>query len=252
MKRVGFFGMCLAVLVLSQGCGVGYNSVMFATRSNVGFDADTAPPVVEVSITRTEGMRSPTFEGGQTLPVMATFSSDSNAFSDFFWGVRQSFATGEAAYTMSSLYDQVTPTDPKYENGYEEKKVKLSQVPDPDPPLMYRIFGKRVKYVEPGKVKPVTFGTNTTFGVKIAWDGQTGQFPSAINIGFKRKEGALAPVGIKDSKADIPSLLATIDNNVSTSGTSANTKYLQYFATGAAANNLAKQRAVPRGNAGKS
>jgi hypothetical protein len=253
MIRVWCLGLCLAMLILNLGCSIGYNTVLFATKSNVGFNADTAPPVLEVDISRYEGVRGPTFEGGQTLPVMASFSSDSNAFSNFFFGVNQTFATGEAANTMTKLYDQITPDD-KTPIPYE--KVKLSQRPDPKP-LWARLTGKKIKYVEPGEVKPVTFGTSTNLGVKVSWDGQTGQFPSAMNVGFKRKEATLAPVGIKDSEADIPSLLATIDTGITAAGSltptpaggtpaspGVSTNYLQYFATGCAANNLARQQAV--------
>jgi len=273
-------GMVFAVLVLLQGCAPGYNSVVFATRSNIGLDAnigieaDTAPANLEVAISRNEGVLMPAFEGGQTVPVMASFTSDSSAFNNFFWGVKSTFATGEAAFTMSYLYDGPDKDKVCY------KRVELSKIPDPQLP-----FGCKVHYVTAGEVKPVLFGTDTILGVKVKWSGQTGPVPSSVNIGFKRKEAAWAPIGVSpkripqsskpinhDSKqmesikpenapgtsyeVDIPSLLATIDTNVPLSGTggsgsgtsvagpSARLTYLQYFATGSAANNLARRRAV--------
>ena len=250
MRGKCIMGTVLLALVLIQGCAPGYNSVLFATRSNVGFDADTAPPNLEIAISRQEGVFAPTFEGGQTVPVMASFTSESNAFTNFFWGVKSTFSTGEAAFTMSYLYDTVTPSK---DEKIPYERVTLSDIPAPELP------GCKVEYVKPGKVKPMTFGTDTILGIKIKWSGQTAQYPSSINIGFKRKEATLAPIAVgtnritnpgnpnninhKKYEADIASLLATIDTNVSASE-NAKFTYLQYFATGSAASNLARQSAV--------
>ena len=56
-----------------------------------------------------EGTISPTFERGQVLPLMSSFSSSTNAFNNFLFGVGSTFSTGEAAVAMSYLYD-----DPDY------------------------------------------------------------------------------------------------------------------------------------------
>ncbi len=250
MRSTRILGTVGLVLVLIQGCAPGYNSVLFATRSNLGFDADTTPPNLEISISRLEGVLEPTFEGGQTLPVMASFSSRQNGVTDFFWGVNSTFATGEAAFTMTYLYDDDTPCKAiciPYE------RVTLEQEP---------ALGCKAGYIGPGNVKPVLFGTDTLLGIKVQWTGQTGQYPSAVNIGFKRKEATLAPIAVgknritdpnnpnsypkKKYEADMSSMLATLQTDVSsaTSGTSVGLKYLQYFATGSAANNLARQHAV--------
>jgi hypothetical protein len=207
---------------------------------------------MEVAISRQEGVIEPTFENGQTLPVMSSFSSKTNAFKNFFWGVGSTFSTGEAAFTMSYLYGEDTPTK---SDVIPYERVTLTDDPVPKLP-----FGIKVNYLRPGDVKPVIFGTDTILGFKIKWSGKTAQYPSSVNLGFKRKETALAPVSIglkpiKDSdntnnalnklkEVDIPSLLATIDSNVSISGTNQRLSHLQYFATGSAANNLARQYAV--------
>jgi hypothetical protein len=100
-------------------------------------------------------------------------------------------------------------------------------------------------------MKPVLFGTDTNLGIKINWMGAAGSLgpPTSANIGFRRKEAALAPVSLKSTGAsyevDVPSLLATIDTNVKSKSENKTTlKYLQYFATGSAANNLARQQSV--------
>ncbi len=253
MRRNRILGTVVLVLVLIQGCAPGYNSVLFATRSNVGFDADTTPPNLEIAISRLEGVLEPTLEGGQTLPVMASFSSNSSGVTNFFWGVNSTFATGEAAFTMSYLYDDATPCKALC-IPYE--RVTLKDVPNPI------LWGRKVDYVQKGEARPVLFGTDTILGIKIKWSGETAQYPSAVNIGFKRKEATLAPIAIGENRiadpanpnnvknkpfeADIPSLLATLDTGAvaSTSGANVKLTYLQYFATGSAANNLARQHAV--------
>lgn len=263
MRRMCILGVLLA-LALLPGCAPGYNSILFATRSNLGFDADTSPPNLEIGISRYEGVLEPTFEGGQTVPVMGSFASDSDAFYRFFVGVRSTFSTGEAAYIMSNLYNKPDSVEtPPYKN----EMVTLTQEPNVQLP-----FGRQAEYVTTGKVKPVIFGTDTNLGVKIRWSGQTAQYPSSINIGFKRKEAAWAPIGVRkkpDSQSgkpadiagkqtegsksdnpdgakyevDAPALLATINVGVSAE-TGANLTYLQYFATGSAAKNLARKYPV--------
>lgn len=250
MRSWGILGTLLLFLVLVQGCVAGYNSALFATRSNIGFDADTTPPNLEIAISRYEGVLEPTFEHGQTVPVVASLSTASIGLVNFFWGVKSVFATGEAAFTMSHLY--AAPTPPQDEK-IAYKKVTLSQKPIPT------VFGATVDYVEPGDARPVVFGTDTTLGIKIRWSGTTAQYPSSINIGFKRKEGAFAPIAVGQAlvpdpydpqkkiegyEADVPSLLATLDTDVTAPGTTATFNYVQYFATGCAANALARQKEV--------
>lgn len=232
----------LMMLLIVQGCAIGYDSILFATKSNMGVDLDTAPPNLEVAISRQEGVIEPVFEGGQTVPVMASFASKSNAFTKFFWGASSTFATGEAAYTMTRLYDSPDAKDPA--EAY--KRVKLTKEPSAK-----SWFGtEKTEYIKIGgdTVRPVLFGTDTSLGIKIKWSGATAQYPSAVNIGFNRKEAAIAPLSLADLggnkyEIDVPSLLATIDTDVSTAG-SAELSYLQYFATGTAANNLTRQPAV--------
>ena len=245
MRRMCILGVLLA-LALLPGCAPGYNSILFATRSNLGFDADTSPPNLEIGISRYEGVLEPTFEGGQTVPVMGSFSSDSDAFYRFFWGVRSTFSTGQAAYIMSDLYNEKTPDKPWDDSNIPV--VRLSKEPE---------LNERIRFLKEGEVRPVIFGTDTNLGVKIRWSGQTAQYPSSINIGFKRKEAAWAPLGLKQFsvgtnpdntpilayKVNAPSLLATIDVGV-TAEQGAHLTYLQYFATGAAADNLARRREV--------
>jgi hypothetical protein len=94
-------GAALLLALLLGGCAVGYNSTLFVTKSNIGIDADTKPPTLELSIARREGVLAPGFEGGQTPPVMASFRTSSNPFSRFFVGVQSTFAGGDASVALS-------------------------------------------------------------------------------------------------------------------------------------------------------
>jgi hypothetical protein len=215
------------------------------TKSNIGIDADTKPPTLEVSIARREGVIAPGFEGGQTPPVLASFRTDSNPFSRFFFGVQSTFAGGDAAIALSSL-----------SGAQFDSAVCLSKPPDKK-----EILGFDVSVPEKGTVKPFIFGTDTTFGLKVAWSGTTRQIPDTVRLGFSRKEFAWAPVfGTNVAKCKIPGteedgtyavrmppFLAVLDNDVQT-GTLAQTrvKWLQYFATGNSATMLASRNEVRR------
>src|SRR5437870_361069 len=87
-----------APLALLTGC-VGFNTALFMTKSNVGLDLDMKPPTAEINISRKEGVVEPSFEGGHTPPVMASFSTKvgHDKIDSFFLGVNQTFAGGDAA-----------------------------------------------------------------------------------------------------------------------------------------------------------
>jgi hypothetical protein len=237
-----------AVIASMQGCAVGYNSTLFMSKSNIGIDADTKPPTLEISIARREGVIAPALEGGQTPPVLASFRTDSNPFSRFFFGIKSTFAGGDAAVALTNVSgDSKTAID---------SAACLSKPPDKQ-----TVLGFDVSVPEPGAVKPFVFGTDTTFGLKVAWSGTTGEIPDTVRLGFHRKEFAWAPLfGTTVTNCNIPGgdkkgtyavwmppFLAVLDNDVQT-GSLAQTKvtWLQYFATGKSATLLASQNEVRR------
>lgn len=238
----------LFLVTLLGGCGVGYNTALFVTKSNIGIDADTKPPTLELSIARREGVIAPGFEGGQTPPVMASFRAHANPFARFFFGVQSTFAGGDAALALGKKPGQ-TAAD-------HESVLCLSKELDTK-----SVLGIDVSVAKPGDVAPFAFATDTTFGLKIAWSGTAGQFPDTIRLGFNRKEFALAPVvGTDQVKCKVfgtetdgkyavwmPPFVAVLDNDVQI-GAPAETgvKWLQYFATGKAATALANQDEIRR------
>lgn len=252
MTRKTSFGLMAIALLSLSGC-VGYNTTMFMTKSNVGLDFDAKPPTAEINISRKEAVIEPSFEGGQTPPVLASFKPHAgvgSGFQNFFVGVDQTFAGGDAAVAMSKLYgDQDAPDDSsKYSSA-----LKLSKAPK------YSNYFQRVP--GPGEVRPFIFSTDTMLGLKAAWSGTGGQIPDTVKLGFNRKEYAWAPLSMTTEAMDkvtpqrvkMPSFLATIESHMNIAGytnesgktpNAAEIVSLQYFATGDAARLLALRRTV--------
>jgi hypothetical protein len=241
--------MALGALVIGLGgCGVGYNSMVFATKSNAGLDIDSTPPTAQISLSRSEAVFAPAFERGMTPPVMASFRfEDEGLFSP---RLGSAFAAGDAAVAMASLWDDEGPDDAASKDPAPyDSTLALSE--EPDPP------GEKHDLPSAGDVRPMIFGTDTSLGIKVAWSGLTASLPDTLRVGFNRKELAWAPVtyAAKRIAADgteewghfveAPSLLATVDAKVEAgSPTGSNFQYVQYFATGDAATHLAMEQAV--------
>jgi len=234
------------LVALLTGCA-GYNNTLFMTKSNVGLDFDSKPPTMEINVSRKEAVIAPSFEGGKTPPVMASFKPSAGAggsFGSFFMGVDQTFAGGDAALAMSQLYNQPTATDiKKFDSALE-----LSKKPGYTDPFR--------KIPDAGATRPLIFGTDTSLGLKAAWTGTGGQFPDTVKLGFNRKEFAWAPLSAmpklnancdKDGtkvNVKMPAFLATVESShkLDTNGT--RVEALQYFATGDSATYLAMQKDV--------
>ena len=251
----------LPLAALLAGCA-GQNHTLFMTKSNAGLDLDTKPPTAEINISRKEGVVAPTFEGGQTPPVVASFGGQADGnIKKFLFGVDQTFAGGDAAVTMATLF--AAPTPGPGDNKTNGSTLTLDQKPKANAasPILKFLFG----LAEPGDVRPLIFGTDTQLGVKVGWTGTGGPYPDNLKIGFNRKEAAWAPVTMKEARetkggserttyaVKMPSFLATVSHNVKApkpEGSTGQDKqgadvtFIQYFATGAAADALSRQRAV--------
>lgn len=241
----------LGLVISLPGCALlGSSDVVFFTKSNVGIDLDSTPATTDIAISRMEGVVEPRYEEGQTFPVLATFKSDVNPVLRFFgMGIGMTFATGEAANTMAYLYDD---KDQAYKdvlqsgkNGYKDSKLILKN----DPRGWYdKLLARN------GISFPLVFTTDTSLGLKVDYLGS--MLPTALRVGFNRKEFAYAPLtvtvvtegGLTTYHTKIPSLLATIDSTtqIGERGDSKGNKlkYIQYFATGHAAEYLSRRKAV--------
>src|SRR5436309_2131584 len=99
----------LPCLILPLAGCVGYNSTLFMTKSNVGLDVDSKPPTMELSLARREGVISPTFAGGQTPPVLASFVVEPGLHVPLFPRISQTFSGGDASVAMAVLYAEPDP-----------------------------------------------------------------------------------------------------------------------------------------------
>lgn len=268
MKRLTLLtAFALCILPVISGCGIGKTGVLFVTKTNMGFEVSTQPPTAELTISRVEGVVGPQFENAKKPPVMASFKFENTGI--FAPHVGSAFATGDAAVTMAGLYGDKTYGQDWQTRANELKPDKASTTPtnsvleldeQPEPgrwlPLpdwaWLNWLNPKLEF-QKNDVRPVFFGTDTAFGVKVAWSGMTGQYPDTAKIGYNRKELALVPVSMKGPdqhqtkpfKMKIPSLLATLDSSVKAGGAAnLDTTYIQYFATGNAATLLAMQKDV--------
>ncbi len=269
------FGLMYLLITIScffclTGCGTGYNRTLFVTRTNVGFDASTTPPTLELDIGRQEGVVAPQFENGKKLPVLASFRFTNSGF--FAPNLGSAFATGDAANTLAALYKEETP----YPAGWETRVNSVNGVSDNGRPAKFpgdstvvldnkpeilpwipNFLGWFKPKFQKQEVRPVFFGTDTSLGLKIAWSGMTGQFPDSARLGYNRKELALVPISLEEKNVSgtkkynmkMSSLLATVDSDVSESEIDGNVpdaelEHIQYFATGNAATLLALQKDV--------
>jgi hypothetical protein len=248
MKKIFLFTTILSLLA---GCA-GYNTTMFTTKSNAGLDLDMKPPTAEITISRKEGVLEPSFEKGQAPPVMASFKPRvgfGSGFKNYFLGVDQTFAGGDAAQIMSVLYDSPTIHSPNASEPAFDSALTLTKKPTGS-----SIWGLHnlTTPAEPGDIRPLVFATDTILGLKVAWSGAAGAFPDAVKAGFNRKEFAWAPLTMtedgKSFRIKTPAFLATIQSRIAggstTNGQSGGISSIQYFATGEAAKNLAYQRDV--------
>lgn len=251
-------GLCMlpvALFVCAAGCSVGYNRVLFITKTNVGLEASSKPPAFGIDIDRVEGVIAPQFEKGKKLPVLASFKLGSDGI--FAPSLGSAFATGDAASTLAALYDSATPA------ATWETRVKLVRDSKPVYPASSTLeLDKKPTTptyawdIEDALVAPVFFGTDTSLGLKVSWSDMSGGFPDSFKLGYNRKELAVAPVTMREVKdsnnpatkyeVNIASLLATLDFKFDPSAGpgQAKTTYVQYFATGEAATLLSLQRDV--------
>ena len=170
MSRIPPWTLAVLATIALPGCAVGYNSTLFYTQSNIGLDAETKPPTAEISIARREGVIEPGFEGGQTPTVVASFRSNADPLSRFFFGVQSTFAGGDAAAALAAGQG-----GPEFTGS---SAICLSQKPRP------KLFGLAT-IPEKGDVMPFAFGTDTVFGLKVSWSGTTAQFSGQPSSRFQ-------------------------------------------------------------------
>ena len=196
----------LALVVLLCGCAT--QNAVFVTKTSLSvLDLDTTPPGASLAFDRVEGYIGPRFDDGTVYPVTGSLRTSGEGMQR---EIHQLFAGGKAALLV-----------------LRDKEVSLAPKPCTDelrnPPLL--------------------FVTGTTLGIKLGFAEGT-PLPNSFVLGYRRKEAAFVPV----SKECQPSVLATFDSETQARSDPAQPKLqggiTQYFATGAAADELAQVREV--------
>ena len=208
MKLTPLLCLGTAALLLS-GCK---SRVVFATHSSIGLDASgTAefPNRVSFSFYRYEAAIVPRKTDGQAHSVYGGLDADVTWFSGHT--IKQTFATGEAAKLATS-------------EGLRGSAAVASSV---------------------NKEAPLIFFTGTTYGLLLS-AGEKEMSPNLL-LGYRRSEVAVIPV--PDPSEEVRSVYADILINSSTNGRPTittnfsvlgGTRIRQSFATGRAAENLAR------------
>jgi len=269
-RMIAMLVSLLALPFLAGCAGSGYSHTLFATKSNFGLDVDTKPPTAEISLARREIAVSPTFEDGQTLPVMGSFRVHSGLSLPFFADVSTTFSGGDAALYMSALFtDDLLLSSNAVENNKTRDAVLLESSRlylSTNVPAQVEWFWPFWRYHihNRSQVRPLVFGTDTTIGAKAAWSGLAAQIPDSVKVGFSRKELAWAPIYGRDEEpfdmiltnktagpivvttnaiaysVKMPSFLATMETATKAGSLEkSGIKHLQFFATGRAAEQLA-------------
>jgi len=254
MKRIrGIFIMGgVAVGSIVAGCGLGYNRMLFFTGTNFGLNIDSTPPTAEISVGRREGVIAPAFEGDKVPPVLGMFRSDGNFFSPALTSV---FAGGSAAATVTGKPDGTG----RYCVANPPRSRMLA--------FWSAVPGVRALTEVDDTARPFIFATDTMTGLKAVWSGAGGAVPETVKFGYNRKESAYAPVFSEpgttpgatpgavpspicspgQSEVKNPSFLATAFTSTELSVINdSGFRYVQTFATGTAADNLAAREDIQR------
>ena len=187
--------LILITFCLISACGVGQKKILFTTQSNVGLDVDAKQLTAQINIDRQEAVIGPTFEGGKHVPIIAGFRNNNRLLGGF--GVSSVFAGGEAAVKLTCVSTKDCEKDPElilseapvFQKGFIRRGFDMIN------PFTSSKDDSDEEYLPgPGQVKPFVFNTDTSLGIKLAWDPGTTAIPDKVQIGFKREEFALAPV----------------------------------------------------------
>ena len=204
------------------GCS---DTATFVTGTSIGLAASAETRQVQIGYSRAELFQGPNYpDVGEAPAVAGFFGSDLQVFSPH---IRQLYATGDAAGLVTTPV-ALEPCPPDGRGSADA------------PP---NLCAERANTLS-GERRILVFGTGTSLGLKL---GFTGDAPSSIDFGYDREELSVipmhkqAPSGDSNKPDKYSSVLASVDVNLATPNfLGTDLKLTQFFATGAAARNLAK------------
>lgn len=218
--------VCNAWIAAIAACGLWgcSDTATFVTGTNLGIAADANTQQLQIGYTRAELFQGPNYpDVGDAPEVVGFFGSDLEPFSP---KIQQLYATGDAANIVTNPNVLVTcpatgqPVPNSPPNTCPERPASLT-----------------------GERRPLVFGTGTNVGLKL---GFTGNAPSSASLGYNREEVSIIPLHSQSPQSNgVPDKYSSVLASLNLSVAAANLpgtdlKLTQFFATGAAARNLAK------------
>jgi len=202
----------LATLIAAVSLAACTDYATFVTSTDIGISADVTTQDLHIGYVRTELFAGPGYpESGAAPAAVGYLGSNLSAFNP---KIKQLYATGDAAEIVT--------------RGRQPP-------PNPDPTATQEELA--------GLRRSLVFGTGSNLGLQVGFAGGT---PSKIKFGYNREELSIIPLR---QQAPIPgrpdkysAVLASIDMDQSlTNLADSAVKLTQFFATGSAAKNLARQ-----------
>ena len=251
--------VAIPIILSLFGCRIhiGANHLFFVTRMNRGFDADTLPPVIEISAhSRFEGVVAPTFEDGQIPPVVASFREQEHGATGILPNLGTVFAAGPAAVAAADNDRTDATIDEAVDRYNKVSEIRLREEP---------VFGQAEQQLfRPGEAPPMWFGTAFSIGFELEFYGPSvPPIPQSVHLGLRRKEFLLTPLMLRvDPGSDrpyivrTPSVLALVHATADTGSNDTSndkgettrskgaTTTVQFFATGKAATKIATRKEV--------
>ncbi|SFH04171.1 hypothetical protein SAMN05518865_1414 [Duganella sp. CF458] len=229
--RLSLVSIVIALLALT-GCATAPKNVVFVTSTSIGINVDNTAASASFAHDRVEGYYAPRYKGKSAPPVYADLETNGSLINR---KIRQVYATGDAAGIVLGL-----EPNKQVESTKEQVNLKKALLQQNDSfSLSATADTEKTDEGDNGIAADKTvmfFGTNTTAGFKVGFGA------AAINnfiLGYKRNEISVIPAGPKAS--DYPSVLAALDIDEEPSRENGKADVKQFFATGVAANELAKK-----------
>ena len=242
-------GIAFIIAGLSLSGCAGQDRILFVTKTNLGLDLDSKPPTAEITIARRELAITPTFQDAigneNTLPLLASFGLTGTFLNP---EITSRFAGGDAAIILAHGPTAETRSSSICLNGEPDTRPLYKKI-------WHSILGRRVKE----DTRAFYFATDTSFGLKIGWDGLTGPYPDTLKLGYNRKELAFPPVFVRKGcsknppptgsetvkdpwEVTVPSFFASLDNSSTIKELfGSGVAHIQFFATGEAATAFVKR-----------
>ncbi|MGD2108859.1 MAG: hypothetical protein PVI86_05645 [Phycisphaerae bacterium] len=181
-----------------EGCRIhpGTNHLLLVARSNSGFDADTVPTVVELSLMgRYDGIHAPSFEEAQTPPVVTSLRRQKGLWPP----MGAIFAAGPAALGVASGTNAESAGLGRSEEAVAaavQRCEQLSEIELMQPP---KVHHPSQRLFRPGDVPPVSFSTSRSIGVELEFLApRSPPVLQSVHAGIRRKELLATPLSISE------------------------------------------------------